>query len=476
MTAGLRVVEYSSHHRGAISVINVCRRSSLFHRYRARNRAAARVWLLKPADASLSADGRCALFIEDEERLDGLPARACGFVHRAHALAACRYARDGGAAVCAPPHRVAGDGEFAATARTGLLLPTPAEGTHAHGGGPELPPSLRNLEECARSQGLPPVPPGSGTVVNGEAPLEWQRKGPDGMIRPATSYSGDLSLTGQLGIYVDTALTTLPASRPADGTGFPASGSRWCSSPSLAARANSDVRWPEPTREPAFQRPTVCGVAPDFPGQAPPGEPGGLPEAVQPVGEVHGELLGHGAIYVPLTASHALTSIAAGASAGHCRPGAGLARWTGPGRRRPSPRRSITSRSVTATLAASSRQVNRLASCCCHGSTSQVHGLRSRPGPRAGPTRRAPAGPGAPGPAWRPRWAAPVPAPAPQLPAGHSHGRRHPLPGQAGHFLDGLQLLPEVLRQQGHARGYRNGRPNVWAGARHPPSPLRRER
>ena len=118
MMEGLRVLEYSPHNRGGISVINVCRRNYSFHRN--RNRAAARERLLELVNASLAADGRYAHVIEDEERRDGLPALAAGTVHRDPAPAPCRCARDGGsgggaardAAVCAPPHRVAGDDEL----------------------------------------------------------------------------------------------------------------------------------------------------------------------------------------------------------------------------------------------------------------------------------------------------------------------------------------------------------------------------
>ena len=120
MMEGLRVLEYSPHNRGGISVINVCRRNYPFHRNRNRNRAAARERLLELVNASLAADGRYAHVIEDEERRDGLPALAAGTVHRDPAPAPCRCARDGGsgggaardAAVCAPPHRVAGDDEL----------------------------------------------------------------------------------------------------------------------------------------------------------------------------------------------------------------------------------------------------------------------------------------------------------------------------------------------------------------------------
>ena len=70
MMEALRVVEYSLHNRGAISVINVCRRNYPFHRN--RNRAAARERLLELVNASLAADARYAFFIEDEDQLEGL--------------------------------------------------------------------------------------------------------------------------------------------------------------------------------------------------------------------------------------------------------------------------------------------------------------------------------------------------------------------------------------------------------------------
>ena len=124
MMEGLRLLEHSPHNRGAISVINVCRRNSPFNGNHAQDRAAARERLLELVNASLAADGRYASFIEDEERRDGLPALAAGPVHRDPAPAACRSARDGrsggdihldtglGTGICAAPHRVAGDDEL----------------------------------------------------------------------------------------------------------------------------------------------------------------------------------------------------------------------------------------------------------------------------------------------------------------------------------------------------------------------------
>ncbi len=105
MMAALRVVEHTVNHRGAVSVINVCRRIAPLERNRipnrVRNRAMARFRLLELAGASLAADGRYGHFIEDEERLEGL-----------YALAAIQYARGGGTAVCATPYRMAGDDEL----------------------------------------------------------------------------------------------------------------------------------------------------------------------------------------------------------------------------------------------------------------------------------------------------------------------------------------------------------------------------
>ncbi len=103
MMRGLRVLEHSQNSRGAIGVINVCRRNSPFRHYRSRDRVAARERLLELANASLEADSRYGHFIDDEERREGLPALA---------LAACRYAGDGDTAVCAPPHRRTGDDEL----------------------------------------------------------------------------------------------------------------------------------------------------------------------------------------------------------------------------------------------------------------------------------------------------------------------------------------------------------------------------
>ena len=120
MMEGLRVVEHSLHNRGGISVINVCQRNYPFHRNGNRNRAAARERLLELVNASRAADRRYAHVIEDEEKLEGLPALAAGPVHHDPAPAARRSScgRDSGgdaaraAAVCAPPHQVAGDDEL----------------------------------------------------------------------------------------------------------------------------------------------------------------------------------------------------------------------------------------------------------------------------------------------------------------------------------------------------------------------------
>ena len=104
---GLRVLEYSLHHRGGVGVINVCRRNSHHrcHRDRYRDRAAARERLLELVNASLSADGRYGLIIEDEEGLDGLPALAAKAGNSGEG--AVRYA-----AAHIQPYRRAGDDEL----------------------------------------------------------------------------------------------------------------------------------------------------------------------------------------------------------------------------------------------------------------------------------------------------------------------------------------------------------------------------
>ena len=96
MMTGLRVLEHSLNNRGAIGVINVCRRNSLYRQHRRRDRAAARQRLLELVNASLAADGRYGHIIENEAERDGLPALAAGGVHRDPILAACPYAEDGG--------------------------------------------------------------------------------------------------------------------------------------------------------------------------------------------------------------------------------------------------------------------------------------------------------------------------------------------------------------------------------------------
>ncbi len=92
MMEGLRVVEHSLHNRGAISVINVCRRNSPFGRNRNLDRAAARGRLLELVNASVAADGRYAHIIEDGERTDERSALA---MLPADPPAACRCAGDG---------------------------------------------------------------------------------------------------------------------------------------------------------------------------------------------------------------------------------------------------------------------------------------------------------------------------------------------------------------------------------------------
>ena len=114
---GLRVLEQAAWRRGGISVINVCRRNSPFQRNRVRDRAAARRRLLELVNDSLAADGRYAHIVEDEERRDGLPALARLSVDPPVACPRPRYGDSGGdaapdTAVCAPPHRVAGDDEL----------------------------------------------------------------------------------------------------------------------------------------------------------------------------------------------------------------------------------------------------------------------------------------------------------------------------------------------------------------------------
>lgn len=100
----LRVVEHTPNNGGAVSVINVCRTIVPLERdrirNRVRNRAVARFRLLELASASLAEDGRRGLFIEDEERLEGLPPLAPGW-----------YAGDGDTVIPATPYRKAGDDE-----------------------------------------------------------------------------------------------------------------------------------------------------------------------------------------------------------------------------------------------------------------------------------------------------------------------------------------------------------------------------
>ena len=120
MMTGLRVLENAGWRRGGISVINVCRRNSPYPPTRNHDRVAARGRLLELVNASLAADGRYALSIEDQEGRDGHPALAAGPVHRDPILAGCPYAGDGDSgggatrntAVYAPPYRVAGDDEL----------------------------------------------------------------------------------------------------------------------------------------------------------------------------------------------------------------------------------------------------------------------------------------------------------------------------------------------------------------------------
>ena len=120
MMTGLRVLEHSLNNRGAIDVINVCRRNSLYRQHRRRDRAAARQRLLERANASLAADGRYGHIIEDEAERDGLPALAAGRVRPDPILAACPCAGDGdsggdirtGIVAHVQPYRRAGDDEL----------------------------------------------------------------------------------------------------------------------------------------------------------------------------------------------------------------------------------------------------------------------------------------------------------------------------------------------------------------------------
>ena len=120
MMTGLRVLEHSLNNRGAIGVINVCRRNSLYRQHRSRDRAAARGRLMALVNASLAADGRYGHIIEDETERDGLPALAAGGVDRDPILAACPYAGDEGSdrdirldtVACVQPYRRAGDDEL----------------------------------------------------------------------------------------------------------------------------------------------------------------------------------------------------------------------------------------------------------------------------------------------------------------------------------------------------------------------------
>ena len=120
MMTGLRVLEHSLNNRGAISVINVCRRNSLYRQHRRRDRAAVRQRLLQLVNASLAADGRYGHIVEDEAERDGLPALAAGAVDRDPILAACPYAGDGDSGrdvrldtvACVQPYRRAGDDEL----------------------------------------------------------------------------------------------------------------------------------------------------------------------------------------------------------------------------------------------------------------------------------------------------------------------------------------------------------------------------
>lgn len=120
MMTGLRVLEHSLNNRGGVSVINVCRRNSLYRQHRSRDRAAARQRLLELVNASLVADGRYGHIIEDEAERDGLPTLAAGGVHRDPILATCPCAGDGdsggdirpGIIAHVQPYRRAGDDEL----------------------------------------------------------------------------------------------------------------------------------------------------------------------------------------------------------------------------------------------------------------------------------------------------------------------------------------------------------------------------
>ena len=124
MMQALRFLEHSPHTRGAVSVINVCRRNSPFRRNRDRDRAAARERLLELVNASLAEDGRYAHVIEGEEQTGELPSLARLPSRPVDAPGACVYGRGGdyggdihpdaglGTGICAAPHRAAGDDEL----------------------------------------------------------------------------------------------------------------------------------------------------------------------------------------------------------------------------------------------------------------------------------------------------------------------------------------------------------------------------
>ena len=64
-----------------------------------------------------------------------------------------------------------------------------------------------------------------------------------------------------------------------------------CSTPFAAARLNRETRWPGPGLVPAFQRRTLRALIFSRRASSRQGQPGSLPEAVQPLREVLGELL-----------------------------------------------------------------------------------------------------------------------------------------------------------------------------------------
>ena len=104
------------------------------------------------------------------------------------------------------------------------------------------------------------------------------------MLRPPQLLD-NLSRLGQFSIVMDTAPPLRAVSKSAAVTGSPASGKRWWQQSQPGGQGEQRNQVAGADLGPGLPAPHRAVVDLQFPRQPPPGEPGGLPEGVQPVGE-----------------------------------------------------------------------------------------------------------------------------------------------------------------------------------------------